>query len=248
VLFTDEWGGGGSAYCRATDPREWGANAIFSIQDRAMRFHGYYKLPAAQPDNEVCVAHNGSLIPIPGRDVMVQSWYSGGVSVFDWTDPDSPVEIAYHDRGPVSERPQMTGPWSSYWYNGVIVSSEISRGLDVFELVPSPLLSANEIEAARSVTVQYFNAQTQKPFVWPASFVLARAYVDQLERSGALATDRVASLRRELDTAERAEGEERRRALESLASELSAEAGSTTEAAKVRTLEGTVRELAASGG
>jgi hypothetical protein len=247
VLFTDEWGGGGGAYCRETDPMEWGANAIFSIRDRAMRFESYYKLPAAQPDNEVCVAHNGSLIPIPGRDVMVQAWYSGGISVFDWTDPTSPVEIAYHDRGAVSERARMSGPWSSYWYNGLIVSSEISRGLDVFELAPSPLLSRNEIEAAASVRVDHFNPQSQPRFVWPATFALAGAYVDQLERSGGLAASRVASTRQRLSEAERAEGTARRDALESLAGDLASEAGPSGDAAKVRTLADTVWELAATG-
>ncbi|HUF75647.1 MAG TPA: hypothetical protein VMM35_05180 [Longimicrobiales bacterium] len=247
ILFTDEWGGGNGAYCRATDPREWGANAIFSIEDRTMRFRSYYKLPAAQPDNEVCVAHNGSLIPIPGRDVMVQAWYSGGVSVFDWTDPESPVEIAYHDRGAVSERPRMTGPWSTYWYNGVIVSSEISRGLDVFELVPSPLLSQNEIDAAESVRVEQFNPQTQVRFVWPPSFALARAYVDQLERSGGLSATGISSVREHLTQAERASGSSKRQALQSLAEELTNEAGASADAAKVRTLASTVRELAESG-
>jgi hypothetical protein len=244
VLFTDEWGGGGAAYCRESDPREWGANAIFSIEDRRMRFQSYYKLPAAQADNEVCVAHNGSLIPIPGRDVMVQAWYSGGISVFDWTDASSPVEIAYHDRGAVSEQARMAGPWSAYWYNGLIVSSEIVRGLDVFELVPSPLLSRNEIDAAASVRVDHSNPQSQPRFVWPATFALAGAYVDQLERSGGLAPARIASARRGLDAAERASGSTRREALESLAAELASEASLSRDAAKVRTLAGTVRELA----
>jgi hypothetical protein len=243
VLFTDEWGGGGAAYCRESDPREWGANAIFSIDDRRMRFQGYYKLPAAQADNEVCVAHNGSLIPIPGRDVMVQAWYSGGISIFDWTDASSPVEIAYHDRGAVSERARMAGPWSAYWYNGLIVSSEIVRGLDVFELVPSPLLSRNEIDAAASVRVDHSNPQSQPRFVWPATFALAGAYVDQLERSGGLAPARIASARFGLDAAERAAGSTRREALESLAAELASEASSSRDAAKVRILAGTVREL-----
>jgi len=244
VLFTDEWGGGGAAYCRESDPREWGANAIFSIDDRRMRFQGYYKLPAAQADNEVCVAHNGSLIPIPGRDVMVQAWYSGGISIFDWTDASGPVEIAYHDRGAASERARMAGPWSAYWYNGLIVGSEIVRGLDVFELVPSPLLSRNEIDAAASVRVDHSNPQSQPRFVWPATFALAGAYVDQLERSGGLAPARIASARRGLDAAERAAGSTRREALESLAAELASEASSSRDAAKVRTLAGTVRELA----
>jgi hypothetical protein len=247
VLFTDEWGGGGSAYCRATDPREWGADAIFSLENRTMRFRSYYKLPAAQPANEVCVAHNGSLIPIPGRDVMVQAWYSGGISVFDWTDAENPVEIAYHDRGAVSERARTSGPWSTYWYNGLIVSSEISRGLDVFELVPSPMLSANEIEAAETVMVDRFNPQTQHRFVWPATFALAGAYLDQLERSGGLAAGDVSSARGRLAEAERSAGTARRDALASLASDLSGRAGGSGDPDKVRALVGTLRELAGGG-
>jgi hypothetical protein len=135
VLFTDEWGGGAQPKCRASDPREWGADAIFSLEERRMRFRGYYKLPAAQPETENCVAHNGSLIPIPGRDVMVQAWYQGGISVFDWTDPERPVEIAYFDRGAANPAGRgMAGTWSAYWYNGHVVSSEISRGLDILSL------------------------------------------------------------------------------------------------------------------
>ena len=155
ILFSDEWGGGGQPKCRATDKPEWGANAIFTIVDGKMHFKSYYKLPAAQTPQENCVAHNGSLIPIPGRDVMVQAWYQGGISVFDWTDPAHPKEIAYFDRGPVdSTRMVMGGSWSSYWYNGVIVSSEIARGLDIFELTPSAFISQNEIDAAKTVRVR----------------------------------------------------------------------------------------------
>ncbi len=161
-----------------------------------MRFRSYYKLPAPQTSLENCVAHNGSLIPIPGRDVMVQGWYQGGISVFDWTDPSNPVEIAFHDRGPVDPaRMQGGGSWSVYWYNGLIVSSEIARGLDIFELTPSAYVSQNEIDAAKSVKLDYLNAQGQPKFVWPASFALARAYVDQLERSGGLSEGRIASTR-----------------------------------------------------
>jgi hypothetical protein len=142
VLFTDEWGGGGGPKCRDTDPYEWGANAIFTIENGEMVFQSYYKLPAVQTEQENCVAHNGSLIPVPGRDVMVQGWYQGGISVFDWTDPQNPVEIAFFDRGPLhAERMISAGSWSVYWYNGVIVNSEIARGLDILELTPSPLLT-----------------------------------------------------------------------------------------------------------
>ena len=181
VLFSDEWGGGGAPKCRATDKKEWGSDAIFTIENRKLKFQSYYKLPAAQTDKENCVAHNGSLIPIPGRDVMVQAWYQGGISVFDWTDASHPMEIAYHDRGP-SDANQMGpgGSWSVYWYNGVIVSSEIARGLDIFELTPSAHISQNEIDAAKTVKLDYLNAQGQPEFTWPASFALSRAYLDKL--------------------------------------------------------------------
>jgi hypothetical protein len=151
ILFSDEWGGGGGPKCRATDRPEWGADAIFSVADNRMTFGSYYKLPAPQTAAENCVAHNGSLIPVPGRDIMAQAWYQGGVSVFEWTDPAHPREIAFFDRGPVdSTKIGMAGSWSAYWYNGYIYSSEIGRGLDVLELAPSALLSQNEIDAAKS--------------------------------------------------------------------------------------------------
>lgn len=245
ILFTDEWGGGGAPKCRASDPREWGANAIFTVTDGKMDFRSYYKLPAPQTPLENCVAHNGSLIPIPGRDVMVQGWYQGGISIFDWTDPANPVEIAFHDRGPVDPtRMSMGGSWSVYWYNGVIVSSEIARGLDVFELVPSDVLSQNEIDAAKSVRLQQLNSQGQPRFVWPHTFALARAYVDQLERHNAMAAQRVAQVRQSLTQAERANGAARANALRSLAGDLEAEASRSPDPTKVRMLAGAVRGLA----
>jgi len=239
VLFSDEWGGGTQPKCRVGDPYEWGADALFTIEDGKMRFQSYYKLPVPQTAEENCVAHNGALIPIPGRDIMVQAWYQGGISVFDWTDPARPAEIAFFDRGPVdSTRMAMGGSWSVYWYNGFLVSSEIARGLDVFELTPSALLSQNEIDAARTVRLDYLNAQDQPGFAWPASFALARAYVDQLERSGELAGDRIAAIRGQLDDAERASGSARSRALTALAAGL-------TGPGKVKLLADAVRELAA---
>jgi hypothetical protein len=246
VLFTDEWGGGGGPKCRATDPVEWGANAIFTIDNGKMTFRSYYKLPAPQTSFENCVAHNGSLIPIPGRDIMVQSWYQGGLSVFDWTDAANPTEIAFFDRGPVNAtRMGNGGSWSVNWYNGVIVSSEIARGLDILELTPSPAISQNEIDAANTVRLEYLNAQGQPRYVWPPSFALARAYVDQLERSAGLAGDRITAVRSALESAERASGESRRSALTSLASQLESDAGAARDGAKVRVLAGSVRELAA---
>jgi len=247
VLFTDEWGGGGQPKCRASDPMEWGANAIFAVENGNMAFKSYNKLPAPQTSAENCVAHNGSLIPVPGRDIMVQAWYQGGVSIIDWTDPDNIVEIAFHDRGPVHpERMEMGGSWSVYWYNGVIVSSEIARGLDVFELVPSAHLSQNEIDAAKSVVQDEFNAQMQTMFRWVPSFPVVRSYVDQLERSGGLAQSRITAVREALTGAERASGQARSTALGALAGELQGEAGRSSDPGKVRMLVDVLREMGGS--
>jgi hypothetical protein len=176
---------------------------------------------------------------------MAQSWYQGGVSVFDWTDPATPVEIAFHDRGPMELGGRQTGgTWSVYWYNGILVSSEIGRGLDVFELVPSPMLTQNEIDAAKTVRFDHLNTQGQPQLVWPTTFALARAYLDQLDRSGGLSSSRIESVREDLAAAEGASGATRRQALSSLAAALSAEASGSTDATKVRMLAGTVRGLA----
>ena len=246
ILFSDEWGGGGQPKCRATDRREWGADAIFRIVNGSMQFQSYYKLPAPQTQFENCVAHNGSLIPIPGRDVMVQAWYQGGISVFDWTDATHPREIAYFDRGPMdSTRLIGAGSWSAYWYNGVIVSSEIARGLDIFELTPNPLLSQNEIDAAKTVRLDYMNTQGQPMFVWPPSFALARAYVDQLARSNGLSADRISAVRQALTNAENSSGAARRDALRTLATRLDADVAGSVDPAKLRALSGAVKNLAA---
>jgi hypothetical protein len=245
ILFTDEWGGGTQPRCRATDKPEWGADAIFTLDNDRMAFKGYFKLPAPQTATENCVAHNGSLIPIPGRDVMVQGWYQGGVSVFDFTDPAHPKEIAYFDRGPLSKDTLfVAGSWSAYWYNGYIYSSEIARGLDVFELVPSGLLSQNEIDAAKLVHFDEMNIQDQQKLAWPHAFVVARAYVDQLQRSGGLSSARLAAVRQTLDAAEAASGAARSTALTELASALDTDASSSTDVAKLRMLANEVRELA----
>jgi hypothetical protein len=245
VLFSDEWGGGGQPKCRATDRPEWGANAIFTVENRKMRFQSYYKMPAAQTEFENCVAHNGSLIPIPGRDVMVQAWYQGGVSVFDWTDARRPREIAFFDRGPVdAARMGNGGSWSAYWYNGAIVSSEISRGLDIMELTPSAFLTQNEIDAAKTVKFEYLNPQGQPKMVWPASFALARSYADQLARSNGLSATRLATVRQALSRAERASGAARRTALTGLATQVNGYAAGSSDAAKVRMLSGAIRDLA----
>ena len=203
VVFTDEWGGGMGARCRENDPNKWGANAIFRLANNKLSFANYYKLPAAQTDSENCVAHNGSLVPVPGRDIKVQAWYQGGISIMDFTDANKPFEIAYFDRGPVD--PNMlvlAGSWSAYWYNGRIYSSEIARGLDIFELTPSQYLTQNEIDAARSIQVDELNVQNQEKIEWSNKLVIAKAYVDQLERSQALNAAETASLRGAIEKAE----------------------------------------------
>jgi hypothetical protein len=204
VIFTDEWGGGTRPRCRAEDLPTWGANAIFDVVDRKLRFGGYYKLPAPQTEQENCVAHNGSLIPVPGRDIMVQGWYQGGVSVFDFTDSSKPVEIAYFDRGPVDAKQLITaGYWSTYWYNGHIYGSEIARGIDVFRLTPSEHLSKHEIDAAAQVKLGVFNAQEQRKFTWPATSAVALAYVDQLARHKSVPAETLAKVRAAVEGADR---------------------------------------------
>ncbi len=244
ILFSDEWGGGGAPKCRAGDKPEWGANAIFTIENRKLKFQSYYKIPSFQSANENCVAHNGSLIPIPGRDVMVQSWYQGGISVFDWTDPKKPMEIASFDRGPVdSTRMAMGGSWSVYWYNGQMVSSEIARGLDVAELIPSQFISQNEIDAAKTVQWAFLNAQGQPKMEWPPSFALARSFADQLERKGCMNGPRLAEIRASLTTAERASGAARTAALSALAGSLAADAQSNCDNDKAKMLRKAVQDL-----
>jgi hypothetical protein len=245
VIFTDEWGGGIAPRCRATDKPEWGADAIFTIADkRALTFHGYYKVPAQQTTAENCVAHNGNLIPVPGRDIMIQGWYQGGVSLFDFTDPAHAREIAYFDRGPMdSTKLEMAGSWSAYWYNGYIYSTEISRGLDVLELQPSAMLTQNEIDAAKLVKLGYQNVQDQQHLVWPAAFVVARAYLDQLDRTHGLAEARVGAARTALANAERVRGVGRRTALTALATQLDRDAAGAADAVKVRSLAAVVRRI-----
>jgi hypothetical protein len=221
LLFSDEWGGGGGPKCREGDKPEWGADAIFTIENKKLKFQSYYKLPSYQSENENCVAHNGSLIPIPGRDVMVQSWYQGGISVFDWTDAKNPIEIASFDRGPIdSTRMVSGGSWSVYWYNGKMVSSEIARGLDVTELVPSQYISQNEIDAAKTVKWDYLNAQGQPKIEWPPSFSLAKAFTDQLERKGCVSSSRIGEIRSAIESAEKASGAARNTALTTLTKQL----------------------------
>jgi hypothetical protein len=204
VVFTDEWGGGLQPRCRPTDPSKWGADAIFSLKDDKLTFASYYKMPAAQGPTENCVAHNGSLIPVPGRDIEVQAWYQGGISLVDFTDAAHPYEIAYFDRGPLDPKALILGGfWSAYWYNGYIYGSEISRGLDVFKLVPSKFLTQNEIDAAHTVQVSELNVQNQRKITWPSQLIVARAYVDQLQRSQSLSAKQIADLNKAIARAEK---------------------------------------------
>jgi hypothetical protein len=242
VVFTDEWGGGLGARCRANDPNKWGADAVFNLQDNKLKFASYYKMPAAQGDSENCVAHNGSLVPVPGRDIEVQAWYQGGISVMDFTDAAHPVEIAYFDRGPIiPDMLVLGGDWSAYWYNGNIYASEIARGLDIFELTPTKFLTQNEIDAAKTVRMSELNVQNQQKIVWPHNLTVAKAYVDQLERSQALPADRIASLRQAIQGAEKSKLNQGAQAeLRNFVAPLEKSAGETQSAADATRL----RELA----
>ena len=239
VVFTDEWGGGLGARCRANDPNKWGADALFHLKNNKLTFANYYKLPAAQGDTENCVAHNGSLIPVPGRDIEVQAWYQGGVSVMDFTDVDHPAEIAYFDRGPIDPHVLVLGgDWSAYWYNGHNNPSEIARGLDVFELSPTKNLTQNEIDAAKTVHVAELNVQNQQKMVWPAQLVVAKAYLDQLERSRALPGDQIAAVRQAIQSAESSNLDAKDRAkLQSFVPSLKKSAGMAKSAADSKRLE-----------
>src|SRR5437016_2079226 len=235
IVFTDEWGGGLGARCRANDPNKWGADAVFNLKDDKLSFASYYKMPAAQGDSENCVAHNGSLIPVPGRDIEVQAWYQGGISVMDFTDAEHPVEIAYFDRGPIDPKMLVLGgDWSAYWYNGHIYASEIARGLDIFELTPTASLTQNEIDAANAVRTSEFNVQNQERIIWPRNLIVAKAYVDQLERSQALSADQTASVRHAIQTAESSNMNKKSLAkLKSLGMSLDKSAGSMKSTADV---------------
>jgi hypothetical protein len=257
VIFTDEWGGGGQPRCQASDPPTWGADAIFEIVGRKLLFAGYYKLSAPQTAEENCVAHNGSLVPVPGRDIKVQAWYQGGLSAFDFTDPSNPVEIAYFDRGPISDDQMVSGGyWSTYYYNGFIYGGELSRGFDVFRLIPSNYLSQNEIDAAAQVRMDEFNVQHQPRIVWEPTVVVARAYLDQLMRNNAVRADRAVSVAGALDRIERVgTGPERAGTIAQLEqtafdlesdSRVSDSGAQTTERSRLRSLAASLRGLAGS--
>jgi len=204
VIFTDEWGGGGRPRCRAHDPLGWGANAIYDIEDGKLKFRSHFKLPAPQSEEENCVAHNGSIVPVPGRDLFVQAWYQGGLSLIDFTNSEKPQEIGFFDRGPIDQEHMVLGGyWSVYWYNGKIYGTEIARGIDVFSLQPSQYLSANEVGAAEVADQgSLFNPQQQFPVQWPATPVVARAYLDQLVRKGIVEEVMAAELSQALESSE----------------------------------------------
>ena len=251
LLFTDEWGGGSRPRCRASDPRDWGANAIYDIVDGQLEFRSYYKLPAPQLEQENCVAHNGSIVPVPGRDIFAQSWYQGGLSIIDFTDSANPIEIAYFDRGPIHDEALiLAGYWSSYWYDGHIYATAIVRGLDVFALAPSEYLTENEIAAAKLADQgDVFNPQQQFKVSWPAEPVVARAYVDQLSRANAWPAEMAADLTAMLDRAEPAlEDGERDRVLagelEGMADQLIRRSGSASTAKRLTALGETLEALA----
>jgi hypothetical protein len=241
VVFTDEWGGGLGARCRPNDPNKWGADAIFNLNDNKLSFASYYKLPSAQGDSENCVAHNGSLIPVPGRDIKVQAWYQGGISIMDFTDAAKPYEIAYFDRGPIDPKQLILGgDWSAYWYNGNIYASEIARGLDIFELSPAQNLSQNEIDAAKSVRVSELNVQNQQRIEYPKNLTVAKAYIDQLERSQGLSSNQITDLRQAIQSAETSKMNKKDvKKLKKLASPLEKNAGtgkSAADSARIKAL------------
>ena len=261
VVFSDEWGGGTQPMCQATSMLEMGGNTILTIgPDRKYKQHAYFKLPSAQTAQENCVSHNGGLVPVPGRDIMVQGWYQGGVDVIDFTDPDRPFEIAYFDRGPadpppapgdttggVARRGRGTtgGSWGAYWYNGLIYSSELARGLDILELLPTDKLSENELAAAKLVRWEEYNPQSQPRIVWPAAFPVVRSYLDQLVRGNGLAPARTTAISNALAAAERQTGASRATALTTLARQVHADATGAKDAARVHAMAAAIEALAA---
>ena len=258
VVFTDEWGGGTSPNCQATSMLEMGGNTTLTIADgKKLKQHAYFKIPSAQTAQENCVSHNGGLIPVPGRDLMVQGWYQGGIDVSDFSDPDHPFEVAYFDRGPVDQPPSpgdttassrtrgtIGGSWGAYYYNGLVYSSELARGFDVLELLPSDKLSANELAAAKLVRFDEYNPQSQPHITWPAAFPVVRSYLDQLVRNDGLSATRTAAIAKSLDAAERQSGSARAKSLAALASRVHAAASGARDSAKVHAMSEAIKSLA----
>jgi hypothetical protein len=258
TLWTNEWGGGTGPMCQATSMMEQGGNTIVALSDndRKMTQQGYFKIPAAKSDRENCVAHNGGLVPVPGRNLYVQGWYQGGVDVMDFTDPNHPFEVAYFSRGPIdppgdtsnaSGRARYTigGSWGAYYWNGYVYSSELDRGFDVLELTPGPQLSANELAAAKLVRFKEYNPTSQPKLVWPAAYPVVRSYLDQLVRNEGLASDRTTAISAALDAAEQKNGAAAATALTALAREVDADASGAKDAARVRMMATEIRRLAA---
>jgi hypothetical protein len=264
VVFTDEWGGGTGPMCQATSMMEMGGNTILTIDaKRKYTQHAYFKIPTAQTAEENCVSHNGGLIPVPGRDIMVQGWYQGGISVMEFTDPDHPRELAYFDRGPIDApsradtaaaqgpgsfraRGTIGGSWGAYWWNGMIYSSELDRGFDVLELLPSDQLSKNELEAAKLVRFAQYNPQSQPKIEWPAAFPVVRSYLDQLTRDNGLAADKATAVASALDAAENKAGGARRSALNALAAQVDKSVGGAKDPERVKAMSAAIKALARS--
>jgi hypothetical protein len=241
---------------------EMGGDAILTIDaKRKYTQHAYFKIPTAQTAQENCVSHNGGLVPVPGRDIMVQGWYQGGVSVMDFTDPDHPRELAYFDRGPIDSPPAadsiasqseggrrmsgtIGGSWGAYWWNGLIYSSELDRGFDILELEPSDLLSKNEIEAAKLVHLVQYNPQSQPHIEWPAAFPVVRSYLDQLVRGNGLAEARTTAIGSALDAAEKQAGQARSTALKALAAQVSRDVKGARDPERVKAMSAAITALA----
>ncbi|HVT37845.1 MAG TPA: hypothetical protein VHE78_02255 [Gemmatimonadaceae bacterium] len=266
VVFTDEWGGGTSPMCQASSMMEMGGNAILTIdpKTKAYKQHAYYKIPTQQSAQENCVSHNGGLIPVPGRDLMVQGWYQGGVSVMDFTNADKPTEVAFFDRGSIdpfpgadipitppaggrggSGRGTIGGSWGAYWWNGYVYSSELDRGFDIMELLPSDQLSQNEIDAAKLVRMVEYNPQSQPRYEFPPAFPVIRSYFDQLVRAGGLAEARATVIDKALTTAEEQSGAARAASLRTLASQVDADVAGSKDPVRVKAMVAEMRRLAA---
>ncbi|MFN8573742.1 MAG: hypothetical protein U0132_16925 [Gemmatimonadaceae bacterium] len=264
LIQTDEWGGGTSPMCQASSMIELGGNTVITLDAKKKQSqHAYFKLPSAQSAEENCVSHNGGIIPVPGRDLYVQGWYQGGVNIMDFTNADSATEIAYFDRGSINpprgaDVPQppvdpsvrgggntIGGSWGAYYWNGLIVSSELDRGLDILELTPSAQLSANEIAAAKLVRFDAYNPQSQPKMTWPPAFVVVRSYLDQLVRNSGLAEERTSAISSALDMAEMKSSLARASALNALAQQVDRDVAGAKDGARVRTMAGEIRRLAA---
>ena len=260
VVFTDEWGGGTGPMCQKSSMIELGGNTIISLDAKKKQAQrAYFKLPSAQTAEENCVSHNGGLVPVPGRDIMVQGWYQGGVDVIDFTDPDHPFEIAFFDRGPADLPPPtgeataaisrargtIGGSWGAYYWNGLVYSSELARGLDILELLPTDKLSANELAAAKLVHMDQYNPQSQPKVVWPAAFPVVRSYLDQLVRDNGLSSARTTAIASALNAAEQQSGAARKASLTKLASQVDGDVNGARDAKRVRAMSQAIKDLAA---